>query len=141
MSPAVAVRPATDADLCAITDLERLCMGQHAWSRNLLGPALADAWVLEDLSGFAIVRVAGDVADLDRIAVHPAAQGRGVGRQLVAVIADVARTAGAGAVILEVADDNARALGLYQHCGFSQISRRHDYYGIGSHAIIMQLTL
>lgn len=59
-------------------------------------------------------------ATLFGMAVHPSAQGRGVGRALVEAVLELARsTPGIALVQLTVSETNDRALGLYTACGFT----------------------
>lgn len=54
------------------------------------------------------------------LAVAPAAQGRGVGRALIAAALDRARAGGDRQVLVHVAEDNERALDLYVRLGFAR---------------------
>lgn len=78
-------------------------------------------------------------ADVQTIAVDAPAQGRGVGRQLLERLIEVARAAGCTHLMLEVRSDNAEAIGLYERFGFERISTRRDYYAPGVDAHIMRL--
>ncbi|HWD67571.1 MAG TPA: GNAT family N-acetyltransferase [Caulobacteraceae bacterium] len=82
--------------------------------------------------GFVLVRVAADEAEILTLAVDPAFRRQGVGRALVVSAAETAAKAGAGALFLEVAEDNRPALGLYETCDFARIGRRWDYYARGA---------
>jgi ribosomal-protein-alanine N-acetyltransferase len=87
------------------------------------------------------VFVAADQADVQTVAVAPAAQGRGVGRRLVAGLAAHAAERGALRLHLEVRAGNAAALALYQGLGFAVDGRRRDYYGRGHDAVLMTAAL
>jgi len=135
-------RAGTSADLDALVDLERRCFGSGAWGSGLVEQALAAGQVLVvDDAGYVVVRVVGDVADLDRIAVEPDRRGRGLGRALLAAAVTRAATAGAERMLLEVADDNASALALYSSAGFVEIHRRRGYYPGGIDAVVMERSL
>jgi ribosomal protein S18 acetylase RimI-like enzyme len=58
------------------------------------------------------------VLELNGIAVDPARQGRGVGRQLVEAACEEARTRGARKLSLRVLGPNVGARRLYESCGF-----------------------
>jgi len=91
--------------------------------------ALALAASLEgDLAGFILIRTAADEAEVLTLAVAPARRRRGVGGRLLAAAGVAARSAGAEALFLEVAEDNAAALALYQAGGFWPVGRRPGYY-------------
>jgi ribosomal protein S18 acetylase RimI-like enzyme len=59
--------------------------------------------------------------------VLPAQRGRGYGRQILARTIEYALAEGRRPIILEVAPENERALGLYTSVGFRQ-THRYDYY-------------
>ena len=66
----------------------------------------------------AIVPDHGDVFELVKLAVSPAAQGRGIGRRLVQECLDAARTRGARQVVLLSSSLLKAALRLYEQAGF-----------------------
>ncbi|WP_042369750.1 GNAT family N-acetyltransferase [Streptacidiphilus neutrinimicus] len=70
-------------------------------------------------------------ADLEKVAVDPAAQGRGVGRALVAALVDDARAAGVEVLTLDARGDNANALHLYRSVGFTEYGRLPDFVAVG----------
>ncbi|HEY1415011.1 MAG TPA: GNAT family N-acetyltransferase [Caulobacteraceae bacterium] len=82
--------------------------------------------------GFVLVRAVADEAEILTLAVDPAFRRQGAGRALVEAAAEAARTAGAGFLFLEVAEDNAAALALYEACSFAHVGRRSGYYARGA---------
>lgn len=78
--------------------------------------------------GFLLGRVVLDEAELLTVAVHPGAQGRGIGGTLVAQFLDVAAQRGATRAFLEVAEDNATARAVYARAGFRPVGRRKGYF-------------
>ena len=78
-------------------------------------------------------------ADVQTIAVSPAATGRGVGTALLQWLVACASRSGCAQLLLEVHADNAKAIGLYERAGFERISIRRDYYAPGVDAHIMRL--
>jgi ribosomal-protein-alanine N-acetyltransferase len=105
----------------------------------------AGVFVLEDPDGFILLRVVADEAEILTLAVQPAARRRGLGARLVREGAAVAAARGATRLFLEVADDNAAALGLYARAGFAKAGRRPGYYarsdGGRQDALILTLNL
>lgn len=81
------------------------------------------------------------VADLLAIAVAPAAQGRGAGRQLLGHALDHVRAAQRRLPLrelrLSVAETNARARGLFVGQGFRVIAGDHGFYDGGQLALHM----
>jgi ribosomal-protein-alanine acetyltransferase len=142
----VIVRAATSEDVTAVSLLESQVFGADAWSGASVIEELTGerrrAWVAgEPIVGYAVMAIAGDVVDLQRIAVAPDHRGRGVAGSLMTTLLDAARSDGADRVLLEVADDNAPALGLYARHGFAEIDRRPAYYRDGRDALVLALSL
>jgi len=69
-------------------------------------------------TGFAVVGFGSAISYLQRVAVHPAWQGQGMGRSLIRVAARKARTAGAQVMLLNTQHDNRSAISLYEDEGF-----------------------
>jgi GNAT superfamily N-acetyltransferase len=86
---------------------------------------------------FASVREAGDVIAIGRMAaagewagftafeVQPAHRRRGLARGIIAALAALARDRGISGLYLQVENDNAPALSLYNHAGFTG---HHGYH-------------
>ncbi|TDT98389.1 ribosomal protein S18 acetylase RimI-like enzyme [Streptomyces sp. 846.5] len=71
-------------------------------------------------------------ADLEKIAVAPAAHGRGIGRALTADLIGDARRAGIEVLTLDARGDNGNALHLYRSLGFSEYGRLPDFVAVGA---------
>jgi len=80
------------------------------------------------IMGFILTRIAADEAEIITIAVDPAHRGEGIGAALVTSAAAEAKAFGATSLILEVAEDNAPAIRLYERMGFAVTGRRPAYY-------------
>ena len=76
-----------------------------------------------------------DPVDLTRIAVAPGARRTGVGERL---LASALEAVAGRTVLLEVAEGNEAAIGLYLRAGFGEISRRRGYYGADGDALILR---
>lgn len=119
-----------------------------SWESELSGAAMrtlvarqVDRYGRGELIGVIAVRLLSDQADVDRVMVSGAARRRGIGRQLVtAGIAEASRSE-ASEMILEVAQHNQAAIGLYEELGFTVVSSRRDYYGSEDDAMIMKRML
>jgi len=142
------VRAATPDDLDAVVVLEHDNLGPDAWSVGLLEEGLAGRvptvryLVAESdgsVVGHAVTSLAGDIAELQRIAVAPAARRTGVASALLS--ASVALAEGADRMLLEVRADNAGALAFYAANGFVEVDRRPKYYQDGAAAVVMRLPL
>jgi ribosomal-protein-alanine N-acetyltransferase len=127
-------------DVAAVAPLERELFGPTAWSAEVFWAELAQhgtRWyvVAEDggvLLGYAGLLHSGAEADVQTIAVVPAAQGRGIGARLLRALLGEAARRGCTSVMLEVRADNAAAVALYERFGFERISVRRGYYQPGS---------
>ncbi len=139
------IRPATPADLDAMLalfprlaafDLPPRRAPEHLWhgDAELLrawaaggAPALlvrvavdADDLVL----GVALVSLRGELlshapsAHLEVLAIHAAAEGRGIGRALLDSAEDAARAHGAQSMTLHVFANNTRARAVYERMGY-----------------------
>jgi ribosomal protein S18 acetylase RimI-like enzyme len=133
------IRPATLADLPALTALEQELFGIDAWNEELVrqeieGPGRRFL-VAEDLSGYAVTMTAGDIVDLLRIAVRPESRRTGIASRLLEEA--LVDTEGASRMLLEVSVRNAEALGFYVARQFSVIDVRPHYYRDGSEALVM----
>ena len=140
------IRAATPDDVGAIADIERVVFEAEAWSDSLVdlelvapGRVVVVAEHEDAVVGYASAAVIADVADLTRIAVRWADRREGVGTALLAALLDSAAERGAERMMLEVAETNEPALAFYDVSGFAEIARRHDYYGRGVDAVIMEL--
>ncbi|NPD05336.1 GNAT family N-acetyltransferase [Nocardioides sp. zg-1308] len=133
------IRPATLADLPALVALEQELFGDDAWNEALVrqeieGPGRKFV-VADDLSGYAVTMTAGDIVDLLRIGVRPAARRTGIASRLLEEL--LVDTESASRMLLEVSVSNAPALGFYVARQFSVIDVRPHYYRDGSEALVM----
>jgi ribosomal-protein-alanine N-acetyltransferase len=74
--------------------------------------------------GYAITDVLGDTGFVVRVAVHPNAQGQGIGSGLLADALNHCRAAGARVVRLNTQESNTAAHRLYQRFDFRRAGRR-----------------
>jgi ribosomal-protein-alanine acetyltransferase len=151
----VRLRPATSDDVPAVASLESDVFAMEAWSAETVASELVGsgrvALVAEEdavgvegagrLVGYLVLMTAGDVADLNRIAVRPGSQRAGVASALLAAGIERVRKQGAQRLLLEVAEGNEAALSFYARRGFMEISRRDRYYRDGGAALVMERRL
>ena len=69
----------------------------------------------------------GDEGYIYGFVVAKALRGQGLGRQILKHAVSRLHTMGAKTIALEVTTTNANALGLYESCGFVQVST-YDYF-------------
>lgn len=82
----------------------------------------------DQILAYAILLPVVDEIELLSIAVAPAWQRRGLGRQYLGWLMAQAHADGMQAMFLEVATGNQPALQLYRRAGFVSIGRRRNYY-------------
>jgi len=83
---------------------------------------------LAPLSGFILCRAIAGEAEVLTLAVDPAQRRQGQARALLEAAVLAAAAAGAESMFLEVAEDNAAAIGLYLASDFAQVGVRRGYY-------------
>jgi ribosomal-protein-alanine N-acetyltransferase len=138
------LRQAGDADLDWLADLETTCFGVDAWTRAQLAEELAADRIMlaaDDHAGWIDVAVAGDAADVLRIAVTPAQRRTGLATELLLAAIAAARQRGAHRLLLEVAEHNTGAIAFYTDVGFQHIHTREHYYVSGEAAWILELPI
>lgn len=125
-----------------VAALSEWCL-EVAWSDAAVGSILATpgafgfiAQVSDTPTAFILCRAAGGESEVLALGTVPGERRNGMARRLVeraleeAVVRDFRR------IVLEVAEDNVAARGLYARCGFSLVGRRPGYYRrpSGAHA-------
>jgi ribosomal protein S18 acetylase RimI-like enzyme len=136
MDGTVSIRTAREADFDALTELwERSARSSHAFMaddefvelipriRDLLLPSM-DVWIAES-DGETLGFVGARDEHVELLYVAPEAQGKGIGPQLLAQVAD-----GTGPRSVEVYADNTVGLGFYLSQGFRE-TRRDPTDGAG----------
>jgi [ribosomal protein S18]-alanine N-acetyltransferase len=136
---------ATASDAARLSAIHAACFPPNErWNENVmvlqLG-LLGGFGLLHPAGGFVLARVAADEAEILTIAVRPAAQRAGLGRQLLRAVMEEAHTRGAKKMFLEVAPENAAARALYAGFGFLQVGRRPHYYPTGGDALVLSAPL
>lgn len=128
----VVIRPMAPDDLPAVAAIEKKV--QYApWSQAQFEQSLKaghQCWVLMDqqgLQGYAVMQTVADEASLLIMAVDPAHQGLGFGRELLAQ-ALIRLPPQTQMVFLEVRASNVAAIRLYDRLGFVEAGIRKNYY-------------
>jgi ribosomal-protein-alanine N-acetyltransferase len=111
---------------------------RHGWSDGEFEQMLTERNIVAHratsgpaLHGFILSRLAAGEAEILSVAVAASRQGKGLGRALLDLHLRRLAGLGAGAVFLEVDEDNAPARRLYQRAGFREVGRRPGYYSQG----------
>ena len=138
--PELHLRDARAADLPALAVLEAQFPSDRIGPplfRELMGSPRAAVRVAEldgRLVGYHIVRRRwlSRIGWLYSLAVDADHRRRGIGRRLLADAERLARRAGGRGMQLEVRQDNAAALALYERCGYRRVKALPGYYDDGA---------
>ncbi len=144
----VCIRPAEDADIPSIAELETLCFSAP-WSegalRDTLNSPYARLFCAVDggsVIAYGGVYLLGDDADITNIATHPDHRRRGAAAAVLETLIAYAKEHGAQAMHLEVRESNVPAITLYEHFGFAADGIRKNYYkNPTENAVLMTLSL
>ncbi|BCX42439.1 ribosomal protein S18-alanine N-acetyltransferase [Stenotrophomonas sp. BSUC-16] len=129
----VSLRALRESDLNAVMAIE-LRGYPFPWTRGIFIDCLRAGYpglAMERdglLVGYGVLSIAADEAHVLNICIDPLAQSRGLGRQLLRALVQLAADRGAQRVFLEVRPSNTPALALYHSEGFNEIGRRPRYY-------------
>jgi len=131
------IRRGTAADIPVLMNLEKSVLTAAHWTVTQYesmfssdGPSRLVLIIEEDagMQGFVIARVLSHDWEIENIAVAGPAQRRGFGSFLLEQLLDLAGSAGADRIFLEVRESNLAARRLYEKQAFVQTGRRRLYY-------------
>ena len=143
----VKFREFTAIDLVPATAMEKAVYGKSGWTaaqfKEEFAKAPKNAYYIAaesngELIGYAGIYFLSEFADIHTITVSPEYRRKGIGREFLKRLINWARVKKAESIMLEVRVGNEEALPLYLENGFTEISRRQNYYGPGLTAIIMR---
>ena len=138
------IRAITPQESDIAADLERECL-HTAWSaeqiRDLPPQAIyLGAFQGEALCGILSAYLVADEVQVMNLAVYPQFRRQGMAKALMYELIDQAKAKNCFNITLEVAENNASAISLYENCGFSAVGNRKGFYGDVS-AVIMEKLL
>lgn len=146
----VKFREFTAFDLVPAVAMEKAVYGKSGWSagqfKEEFAKAPKNAYYIAaeangELIGYAGIYYLSEFADIHTITVAIDHRRKGIGREFLKRLINWARVKKAEAIMLEVRVGNEEAMPLYIESGFTEISRRQNYYGPGLTAIIMRKEL
>ncbi len=131
--------------------IEQQSFKEEAFSKHQIAYLLAEynaislvARINGEIAGFIIGRIemedkliAGHILTIDVLPNH---RRKGISQQLLGEIEAIFRKEGAVECRLEVREDNAAALSLYQKLGYQKVARLEQYYG-ETHGLYLRKTL
>jgi len=148
MTTGCQIRPAKSSDLEELVRIEQLCFNSDVlskrsfkrWISNPLALLLVVETDDHKLLGYALALLprATRHSRLYSIAIDPNAQGKGLSRLLLKHAEDGALSKNKLYMRLEVAEDNHKALALYQSEGYLRFGFLEKYYEDGRNALRLQ---
>ena len=149
LQPASLYRPMSPEDVEEVVQIE--CeIYPYPWTPGNFADSLRAGYCcwINDFGGetasYGVMLVAAGEAQLLNLGVATAWQRRGLGREMLLHLAEVARDHSAGIMLLEVRISNAPARGLYVKSGFRELGIRKNYYPAAQgreDAVVMELAL
>ena len=137
----------SEKDTARLALLEKECFAD-AWTVEMLKSEAAREGFCcllakegEETIGFIYGSVLFEDAELYKVAVLPAARGKGLGKALVEDWIEAVKARGARNIFLEVRVSNQPALGLYNGQGFEKTRLRKRYYADGEDCLEMKKRL
>ncbi len=106
----------------------------YPWTEGIFRDCIRvgyDCWlavVENSIVAHAVISVAAGESHILNISVSEDHQGRGIGKQFIEYLVDIARTKQASMIMLEVRPSNVAAINCYNATGFNEIGCRKDYY-------------
>jgi ribosomal-protein-alanine N-acetyltransferase len=124
-----------------LASLHKLCFPDRPWSADEFASLQrAGAEIMASENGFVVWRCAAGECEIITIGVHPARRGEGIADALLRLVEKEVRGRRPEIkdrkIFLEVAENNAAALKLYERNGYRRIAIRPKYYD-GVDAVVM----
>lgn len=147
--PVSRYRPMLEEDVARVVEIERKIY-TFPWSPGNFSDSLHagyNCWVNQqgaELAGYGVMMLAAGEAHLLNLGIAVEWQGRGLGREALGHLIDVARAQRAEVMFLEVRTSNIVARRLYVTAGFRVLTIRKNYYpGVNGreNAVLMELKL
>lgn len=146
----IKIRAMTALDLIPASAIEKQVYQKSAWSLNQFKeefskvPKNAQYLVAElagEVIGYAGIVFNMDTADIHTLTVIDSQRRKGIGRELLKRMIDLARSKKVNAVLLEMRLGNDQARPLYEQMGFIEVMQRENYYAPGVTAVVMRKEL
>ena len=147
--PDTVFRPMWEADLDEVLSIEREAY-DFPWSREIFRDCLRVGYscrVLESdgvVNAYGMLQIAAGKSRLLNLCVRRRLHRRGLGRRLLSLLIEVARSRHTNSVVLEVRPSNAAARRLYDSMGFVMVGVSGGYYPARTgreDAVILALSL
>jgi ribosomal-protein-alanine N-acetyltransferase len=149
LQPISSYRPMLKEDIGLVVEIEHEIY-PFPWTRGNFADSLSagySCWINQvdaQTMGYGVMMVAAGEAHLLNFGIAAPWQGRGMGRQFLCHLVDVARDHHAEIMLLEVRTSNIAARRLYARSGFKVLTIRKNYYPAAmgrEDAVLMELAL
>lgn len=142
------LRPMQAADVEAVLAIEKRNF-REPWTRRAFLAEIAAAPVSQPLVveyqsqiiGYVVPWFVADEMQIANIAIHEDFRRRGLARQLLEQLGELAQSRNCRVAHLEVRRSNTAARQLYESLGFQTTGVRRNYYGSGEDALLMSKQL
>ncbi|MGA8540016.1 MAG: ribosomal protein S18-alanine N-acetyltransferase [Terriglobales bacterium] len=127
------IRSATLSDVPAILAIEQQSSSAAHWVPDRYNKLLNSGIVLVaeeagKIVGFICAKAVAGEWEVENVVVAADFRRRGIAKELLCNLIDLARSAAASAILLEVRESNRPARGLYENASFCEVGRRRGYY-------------
>ncbi len=140
------IRPLTAQDAPLAAEVERISLGEEAWSAQGILDTVAHnghyltAYIDDDFVGHGGFSAVVDEGYITNIAVHPDHRRKGIAFSLTQSLIDKAKELDLSFLTLEVRESNLAAIKLYEKSGFEVVGKRKNFYSTPKEdAILMTL--
>ncbi len=107
---------------------------QFPWTDRIFKDCIRvgyDCWLAHlgnTIVAHAVISIAAGESHILNLSVTRNHQGKGIGKQFIQFLLNIARNKRAQIMMLEVRPSNIRAINCYSSAGFNEIGCRKDYY-------------
>ena len=139
----------TESDVIDVVAAERASYA-FPWSEGIFRDCLRAGYLCRvirvdaQFAGYAVLSIGAGEAHVLNVCIRPEYRFRGLGRRMMLHLIDLARSAGADYLFLEVRPSNVTAVRLYESLGLQQVGLRRGYYQAQNgreDALVMRLSL
>lgn len=129
----LAFRPMVLEDVEAVMRLEQ-AVYEFPWTERIFKDCIRvgyDCWLAlleKEIIAHAVISVAATESHMLNLSVSTKHQGKGIGKQFIQFLLDIAGKKRAEIMMLEVRPSNVQAINCYYSAGFNEIGCRKDYY-------------
>jgi len=133
IEPELTFRQMALEDISDVIQLENEVY-QFPWTDRIFKDCIRvgyDCWLAHlgnTVVAHAVISIAAGESHILNLSVTRNHQGKGIGKQFIQFLLNIARNKRAQIMMLEVRPSNIRAINCYSSAGFNEIGCRKDYY-------------